>query len=157
MNEVDLSAYCISIENENVVNEIQKSDLIILTYPIYYSNLPKIMRDFILDNGKAFSGKKVFIIATMGLFSGDGAGCTARLLMQYGANIMGGLHMKMPDCIGDEKVLKKTLEQNRQIVKTAETKIKDSAHKFKYNVSTQEGIGFFTLLGKTLHEQSTIV
>ena len=109
---------------------------------VYFSNLPKIMRDFILNNREAFEGKKVFIIATMGLFSGDGAGCAERLLAQYGAHIIGGLHLKMPDCIGDEKALKKTPEQNKQLVKAAEAKIKDAAHKFKSNTPTQEGLGF---------------
>ena len=42
-----------------------------------------------------------FIIATMGLFSGDGAGMLARLLKNYGAIIVGGLHLKMPDSICD--------------------------------------------------------
>lgn len=39
----------------------------------------------------------------MGLFSGDGAGILGRLLQQYGAEIIGGLHLRMPDSIGDEK------------------------------------------------------
>ena len=52
------------------------------------------------------------MIATMGLFSGDGAGVLARLLKKYGAKITGGLHLKMPDSIADEKVLKRPLEKN---------------------------------------------
>ena len=46
---------------------------IIFAYPIYYSNLPKIVRDFICENSDIWKGKRVFIIATMGLFSGDSA------------------------------------------------------------------------------------
>ena len=49
----------------------------------------------------------------MGLFSGDGAGILGRLLQQYGAEIIGGLHLRMPDSIGDEKVLKRPLEKNK--------------------------------------------
>jgi hypothetical protein len=52
----------------------------------------------------------------MGLFSGDGTGCSARLLKKYGAKIVGGLHIKMPDCIGDVKLLKKTLDANKNII-----------------------------------------
>lgn len=142
MNEIERDAQCISIEDENAVEAIRRSDSIVLAYPIYFSNLPKIMRDFIQINGKLFAGKRIFIIATMGLFSGDGAGVSARLLKKQGAYITGGLHLKMPDCICDEKVLKKTLEQNRQLVKAAETKIKAAAHKLSNNTPTQEGIGF---------------
>ena len=60
----------------------------------------------------------------MGLFSGDGAGCSARLFKKYGANIIGGLHLKMPNCIGDVKALKKSLEENKLVVKKANIKIK---------------------------------
>lgn len=52
---------------------------IVFAYPIYYSNLPKIVRDFINDNHTIWEKKNIFIIATMGLFSGDGAGLSARL------------------------------------------------------------------------------
>ena len=97
-----------------------QSDFIVLAYPVYFSNLPKIMRDFLENNRIVFSGKKVFILSTMGLFSGDGTGCAARLLKKYGALIVGGLHLKMPDCIGDEKLLKKTKEENHILVKQAE-------------------------------------
>lgn len=142
VNEVDCSARCVSIEASDAIVEIQRNDTIILAYPIYFSNLPKIMRDFILKNHTAFKGKNIFIIATMGLFSGDGAGCLARLLKKQGAYITGGLHLKMPDCIGDEKALKKTIAQNKELVKAAQEKIKDAAHKLTNNTPTQEGIGF---------------
>lgn len=142
VNEIDRTASCISIEDKTAVNAMQKQDIIILAYPIYFSNLPKIVRDFIVNNRAAFAGKKVFIVTTMGLFSGDGAGLSARLLKKYGAHIIGGLHLKMPDCIGDEKVLKKTLEQNKLLLKAAEIKIKDTAQQFKNDIHTQEGIGF---------------
>ena len=82
IKEIDAAAKCISIEDANVLDEIHESDYIVLAYPIYFSNLPKIVRDFILQNKSKFMGKKVFIIATMGLFSGDGSGCSARLLAQ---------------------------------------------------------------------------
>lgn len=143
VNEIDDSVSCFSIEDAEVIYEIQKNDSIILAYPIYFSNLPKIVKDFLVNNRTYFMDKKVFIIATMGLFSGDGAGCGARLLARYGANIAGGLHLKMPDCISDEKALKKTTEQNRQLVQMAEVKIKEAAHKFKSGKPTQEGLGFW--------------
>lgn len=42
---------------------------------------------------------------------GDGAGLLARLLNRYGASIVGGLHIKMPDSIGDVKALKRDYEK----------------------------------------------
>ena len=97
-------AACIGIEHPSAAQAMAQSDFIVLAYPIYFSNLPKIMRDFLESNRSVFSGKKVFILATMGLFSGDGTGCAARLLIKYGADIAGGLHLKMPDCITDSNL-----------------------------------------------------
>ena len=143
VQELDKAVPCFAIEDPRSAEEIIKSDVIILAYPIYFSNLPKIVSDFIANNGAAFHGKKVFIISTMGLFSGDGTGCSARLLKKYGAKIMGGLHVKMPDCIGDEKLLKKSLAENRLIVKQSEGKIKKAADDFKNNTFPGEGLSFF--------------
>lgn len=70
-----------------------------------------------------------------------GTGCSARLLAKCGAEIVGRLHLKMPDCIGDKKVLKKTIEQNKVIVKQAYVKIKKVANNLKNGHETQEGIG----------------
>lgn len=132
-----------SIENPKAIEAIKTSKEIVLAYPIYYSNLPKILRDFIDQNQTIFQGKRIFIIATMGLFSGDGAGCGARLLKQHGAEIIGGLHLKMPDAIADEKVLKRPLEKNQELVKKAEEKIKKAVHALKAGNPTQEGLNIF--------------
>ncbi len=94
---------------------------------VYYSYLPKIVYDFIVNNSAAWKDKNIFVVATMGLFSGDGAGCAARLFKKYGAKILGGLHIKMPDCIGDVKLLKKSLEENKELVKRADAKIESLA------------------------------
>ena len=64
--------------------------MLVFVYPMQYSTVPKILRDFIIENKDLWQNKKVFVIATMGLFSGDGAGILGRLLHQYGAKIIGG-------------------------------------------------------------------
>ena len=64
-----------------------------------YSNIPYMVRDFIINNSSIWKNKKVFCLSTMGLFSGDGTGCAARLLSKYDAKIIGGIHLKMPDSI----------------------------------------------------------
>jgi len=132
----------LSIEDSDVVEAIRKSEEIALAYPVYFSNTPKIIEDFIRINSSCFTNKRVFIIATMGLFSGDGAGCGARLLKKSGAKIIGGLHLKMPDCIGDVKALKKPLVQNRQIVTNAGEKIAKAVNALKQGKPTKEGLGF---------------
>lgn len=115
----------------------------IFSYPVQYSTVPKILRDYINNNSKVWQGKKVFIIATMGLFSGDGAGVLGRLLKKHGAIITGGLHLKMPDSIADEKVLKRSLEKNIQLVESANKKIKVALADIKRGKYPQEGLSLF--------------
>ena len=59
---------------------LKHHDDVILAYPVYFSDLLQIVREFICENGANFRDKNVFIIATMEIFSGDGAGCSARIL-----------------------------------------------------------------------------
>lgn len=86
--------------------------------------------------------KKVFCVNTMGLFSGDGTGCTARILKKYGAEILGGMQIKMPDSVCDSKMLKKDIEENRQIVKNADKRIEQAAEQIRQGKYPQEGLSF---------------
>lgn len=139
--QCDKESEVYSIEDNNAIMAIKGADKIIFAYPVQFSSVPKIVRDFVTDNKEVWVDKKVFIIATMGLFSGDGSGILGRLLQSLGAEVIGGLHLKMPDCIGDEKALKRPLEKNKELVKTAELKINQSVELFKEGHPTQEGIG----------------
>lgn len=143
LQECDSEAKAFSIEEEGAVMKIWEQEELVIGYPVQYSNIPKILRDFILGNKSIWQGKKVFVIATMGLFSGDGAGILGRLLEDCGANITGGLHLKMPDNICDEKPLKKTFDNNKKLIKNAELKIAKAALSFKKGNPTKEGLGLF--------------
>ena len=149
----DEVSQAVSIEDENVLEQIARHDVIVLGYPTYFSNMPKIMRDFLCDNGECFRGEQVFIIATMAMFSGDGTGCAARLLRKYDAKILGGLHLKMPDSIGDEKVLKRAKEANREIVEKADRKIAIAVEGFKKGSPMKEGLSIFSHLAGLLGQR----
>ncbi|MGN0163669.1 MAG: EFR1 family ferrodoxin [Candidatus Ornithomonoglobus sp.] len=151
---LDNSAKSIPLESTNVIEEIKKNSAIILGYPTQYSNAPYMVRDFINRNKMLWNGKKILCVATMGAFSGDGAGCTARLLKKYGATILGGLHIKMPDSVCDSKLLKKTIEQNKEIVIQADKKIEFAAQQIKQDKYPKDGITLIShiigLLGQRL-------
>ena len=121
--------------------QIRRQTELVFAYPVQYSNIPKILNDYIEDHKELWKGKKVFVIATMGLFSGDGAGILARLLSRYGAETVGGLHVKMPDSIADEKALKRPLDVNRKLVAAATGKIRQAARDYQQGKPPQEGIG----------------
>ena len=139
--EYDEATKAFSLEDDNITRVVKNEEMLVFAYPVQYSTVPKILRDYIIENKELWKNKKVFVIATMGLFSGDGAGILGRLLQQYGAEIIGGLHLKMPDGIGDEKVLKRPLEKNKELVKKAEQKISKAVQFLKSGKPTQEGIG----------------
>lgn len=138
---LDSSAKAYPIESKNAVKAIKNSDVVVIGYPVQYSNVPVMVRDFIKSNSDIWKGKKVFCIATMALFSGDGSGCGARLLQECGATVLGGLHIKMPDSIGDVKLLKTTAEENKQIISHADLKLLRAATAIKNGVYPQEGLG----------------
>jgi len=132
-----------SIEEPEAELAVREQNEIILGYPVYYSNLPKILRDYIVERREIWKGKRVFLLATMGAFSGDGAGVAARLLRRHGAQIMGGLHLKMPDCIIDVKALKKSDEQNRMLVQNAKCKMDRAAKAYQEGKFPKEGLGIW--------------
>jgi ferredoxin/flavodoxin len=152
--------YCVekfvsSFDEKNKVVSIEESDFaeklagetdIVFGYPVYFSNVPKIVRDFIVLHKYFFRGKKIFIIATMGLFSGDGTGCSARILRKCGAEIIGGLHLLMPDCISDNKLLKKTPEEDINIIRRADAKIAAATMRFRDKNPTKDGLSFVSRL-----------
>ena len=72
LEEYEPQAEAFSIENENAALEIGHQDEIVLGYPVQFSSIPKILKDYVISNHEIWKGKRVFIIATMGLFSGDG-------------------------------------------------------------------------------------
>lgn len=142
LGKLDKKAEICSIEDKNAVNYIKDNKEIVISYPVQYSNIPKILKDFVIKNRDLWQDRNIFVIATMGLFSGDGAGVLARLLKKYGAEITGGLHLKMPDSIADEKALKRSLEKNIKLVHKAEDKIDKVVLDIKKGKIPQDGIGF---------------
>ncbi len=91
---LDDTAKCFPLEYPHVADIADNQSTIILGYPTQFSDAPFMVRDFIKKNRCIWNGKSVFCVNTMGLFSGDGTGCTARLLKKYGAQILGAYKLK---------------------------------------------------------------
>lgn len=142
LKQFDDSAEIVSIEDDDIIaSKIKEHTEIVFSYPVQYSNMPKMVKDFTYLNANLWQGKKVFIIATMSMFSGDGAGLLGRRLHRYGAQIIGGLHLKMPDSISDIWLLKRSLKKNRKIVRKAEQKIEKAALDIKNGKMPNDGMG----------------
>ena len=141
------------IEKPHTADAVKVAEDIVFGYPVYYSNLPKIVRDFITENAGLWQGKRIFIISTMAMFSGDGAGCAARLFKKYGAKVLGGLHLKMPDSIGDVKMLKKPAAKNRAVIEKADKKIQNAVSKVRLGKYPKNGLGMFGRLAGFLGQR----
>ena len=143
--EIGAKGDLVPIESPDVINAL-KDDELIIAYPTQFSNIPYLVRDFINIHKTEWKGKKIFLITTMGLFAGDGTGCAARLLKKYGAEITGGLQIVMPDSIGDCKALKKSHEQNKEIIAKADRRIVQAAELIKAGRFPKEGLSFWAHL-----------
>lgn len=144
VNLLDDTARCIPLETPHIKDMLENQNIIILGYPTQFSNAPFMVRDFIRKNHYLWKGKRVFCVNTMGLFSGDGTGCTARILKKYGAQILGGIQIKMPDSVCDSKLLKKSIEENKQIVKNADKCIEQIAEQIRQGKYPQEGLSLIS-------------
>lgn len=140
---LDENAQVIPMEHDDSACLLSQHNFIVLAYPVQFSNAPIMVRDFIKNHSGLWTDKSVLCVATMGLFSGDGAGCTARLLKRYGAKIVGGLHVCMPDSVCDVKLLKKTAEKNREVIKAADRKIEKCVEGIKRGKYPKDGLFFY--------------
>ncbi|MCL2048882.1 MAG: EFR1 family ferrodoxin [Defluviitaleaceae bacterium] len=132
---------CFSLEHSGVADELAKHDTVVFGFPVYYSNLPKIAKAFIAENKNAFAGKKVFIIATKGLFNALGVGYAARLFKDCGAQLIGSMQLIMPDNIRDLLIMEIIFTKNyRKVIAKAERKIAKSAEAFKSGKPLKSGL-----------------
>lgn len=143
MQLLDPTSQVILMESKDAASALAQHEFVVLAYPVQFSNAPVMVRDFIHQHAALWKGKRVLCVATMGLFSGDGAGCSARLLKKYGAKVVGGLHIQMPDSVCDVKLLKKPIEKNREIIKAADRKIEKWAEKIRQGEYPKDGLYFY--------------
>ena len=61
-NEYDETVKSFSIEDDNIVEAVRNEEMFVFAYPVQYSTVPKILRDFIIKNKELWKSKKVFVI-----------------------------------------------------------------------------------------------
>ena len=146
-------APCFSIEDKTVLAELAKHNTVVFGFPVYFSNLPKIVKEFIKINADSFNGKKVFIIATRLLHNAYGIGYARDMLKDCGAEFIGSLQLNMPENIRDLWItmLYTGKKLDVKIVTKAEKKLARAASLFTYGVYTKGGLTPLNfLVGKVL-------
>ncbi len=97
--EIAASAISIeSIESREAQAMIEKADIVGFGYPIYGSDLPQPMKEFIMSL-EAVNNKKCFVFCTQVSWSGDGARIGAEFLRPKGFDIRWGEEFLMPNNI----------------------------------------------------------
>ncbi len=142
-DELGESGRAYPIEDPVVSGLLTNDNLIVLAYPTQFSNTPYAIKEFIEANKPLWKGKSIFLISTMGAFSGDSTGCAARQLKKHGAIIKGGLLVKMPDSVCDNHAYKHTKEKNKEIIAAADEKVRHAADMIKAGKYPRNGLSFF--------------
>ncbi|MGN0807488.1 MAG: EFR1 family ferrodoxin [Candidatus Coproplasma sp.] len=167
VKSLDASSFVLPLDGDVAKAAIAKSNVIVFGYGVQFSDMPYFVREFIIANKELWKGKNIFCLATMNSFSGDGAGCSARLFKKFGANIIGGLHVLMPETICDvkekkggeinpeklyleslqyESNLKKLHEERRNKIRKADERIDKVVSDIKDGKYPKDGLGFFAAL-----------
>lgn len=97
--------------------EISNFDLLVVGFPVYACDMPKIMRDY-LDHTPLTAGKKAYLFCTKALTSGNALKKAADVLMSAGYSIHGYADVTMPGSDGlaflrnDSAIAKKMTEKD---------------------------------------------
>jgi ferredoxin/flavodoxin len=144
VSQVYTNAKSYSIEDENLLSEIRHHEWIVVGFPVYYSSIPKIMKDYVKKNASYFRGKKVFIITTKGLFNGAGIIHAKKLFQECGSDFIGSAQFNMPDNIRDLRIMELAFSKNHdKIIAKATRKIEKAVGKFKANKFSKSGLSVF--------------
>ena len=101
-----MNASCHSIEEAIDFKQlINSKETIGFCYPIYGSRVPKIMREFVIENMEYLESKKIIIFCTQWLFSGDGARAFTDIFPPDFIQVIYAEHFLMPNNINNVPLL----------------------------------------------------
>ncbi len=129
-------------------------DTILVAYPIYGSDMPLLMRDFLKTNKQLFAGKNMITLVTQFLFSGDGGRLAYRLVRKDAGRLLASMHIPMPANINMPPIMsiKNGLEIEPKIEK-ANRKIDRCAECLRQGRSVHNGWGPFSFLAGFLGQR----
>jgi ferredoxin len=115
-----MNAGCYSIEENIDFEELTKAEEIIgFCYPVYFSRVPRIMREFTGRYMSALKNKKVIIFCTQMILSGDGARAFAALFPRNHVQVIYAEHFFMPNNVTNFRILPDWLISAGRVKKSA--------------------------------------
>ena len=148
-----MNAKCISIEdNADFAAEIAEQNTIAVCYPIYGSRVPRIMRKFAHKYKSELSGKKMIILVTQQLFSGDGARVFTDMFEKDALEVIYAEHFNMQQNMGNIPIwgslFTPSEKSRRRFAKKMEAKVTAVCNDIKSNIVKKRGFsGGSKLLG----------
>lgn len=129
--------------------EFAVAETIAFCYPIYGSRVPLIMRHFATSYAAALAGKRVVILVTQLIFSGDGARAFTDLFPSDHFDVIYAEHLYMPNNVNNLVILPKTSARGVvRCMRRAESKIARIARDINNGIVKRRGFsGFSRFLG----------
>jgi len=124
------NAPCHSIEESlDYEKLIAPEEVIAFCYPVYMSSVPRILREFIAKHMEALRGKKVIILCTQFILSGDGTRKFALLFPKNHIEVIYTEHFFLPNNMNDVPILPIAGDTGIERALTRAKKKMDSVHR----------------------------
>ena len=145
-----MGADCHSIEEDmDFAALLAAHGTVAVCYPIYGSCVPRIMREFAAEHSTVLCEKKLIILCTQMMFSGDGARAFARLLPGCDSNVLYAEHFNMPNNISNFWLFPVREKECKRKQRAADRKLERVCRDIQNGVIRRRGWSrFSTLLGK---------
>ncbi|MCL2198268.1 MAG: EFR1 family ferrodoxin [Defluviitaleaceae bacterium] len=141
-----MNAKCYSIEEAaDFATEITAHDTIAFCYPIYGSRVPRIMREFAHTHMAQIIGKKIIILVTQMVFSGDGARVFTDLFPKGAVEVIYAEHFNMQQNMGNIPVLN-LIKPSDRFYKKVEAKLNKVCENIKNGIIKKRGFAKGSLL-----------
>jgi ferredoxin len=139
---------CYSIEEKIDFGKlISSKDVIVFSYPIYGSRVPRIMREFIEKYLDYFKNKKIVIFCTQWLFSGDGARVFSDMFPLNFINVIYAEHFLMPNNVNNLFFLPLANDKKiKRYMEKAEEKMQSITKNIVNGIVKKRGFNIFSRL-----------
>ena len=141
-----MDAKCLSIEADaNFTQELKDNDAIAFCYPIYGSRMPRNMREFVARHMSDINGKKVIILVTQTLFSGDGARVFTDLFWDGMIDVIYAEHFNMPNNVNNLAIMRKANDKKiKKYVRKADVRLRQVCKDIKAGIIKKRGFSRFS-------------
>jgi len=141
-----MGAKCLSIEaGTDFACEIKNHDIIAFCYPIYASRVPRNMREFVAKHITMLKGKKIIILITQMMFSGDGARVFTDMFEERAVEVIYAEHINMPNNVGNIPFLRKPGDKAiHKKIKKAKRKTLQTCDNIKKGIVKKRGFSWFS-------------